>query len=185
MAAYFKQAKADFDAIPLAMIEWSKAPETQTKMQQIGSQVANDLMDGFGGATTARAKTWGAGLVQNLKDSFWANAGGLADIITIINLIGSFGKGFGGSLKPFGDLQFQTRASGGYASGLTLVGERGPELVSLPRGSYVHDNAESERMAGGTTVNFGPGSIVINNPKDARDVEIGVLRGLRAAGVAY
>ena len=38
-------------------------------------------------------------------------------------------------------------ASGGPASGLTWVGEEGPELVNLPPGSYVHDNAESMRMA--------------------------------------
>ena len=36
--------------------------------------------------------------------------------------------------------QVDGRASGGPASGLTLVGERGPELVSLPGGSYVHPN---------------------------------------------
>jgi hypothetical protein len=74
-------------------------------------------------------------------------------------------------------------ALGGYASGLALVGERGPELVSLPRGSYVHDNAESERMVGGATntYNF---SVNISGNANAKDVEIGVLRGLRAAGVA-
>ena len=32
------------------------------------------------------------------------------------------------------------RANGGFASGLTVVGERGPELVSLPGGSFVHPN---------------------------------------------
>jgi hypothetical protein len=89
-----------------------------------------------------------------------------------------------GGIPALGDLEFGRKALGGYASGLTLVGERGPELVSLPRGSYVHDNAESERMVGGTTVNFGAGSIVVNNPRNASDVEIGVLRGLRSAGVA-
>lgn len=41
------------------------------------------------------------------------------------------------------------RASGGSASGLTWVGERGPELVDLPQGSMVHSNAESQRMASG------------------------------------
>jgi phage-related tail protein len=41
------------------------------------------------------------------------------------------------------------RASGGFASGLTLVGERGPELVNLPHGSYVNSNSASQRMAKG------------------------------------
>ena len=39
------------------------------------------------------------------------------------------------------------RATGGFVNeDMTLVGELGPELVSLPRGSYVHTNAETMRM---------------------------------------
>lgn len=33
--------------------------------------------------------------------------------------------------------------------GLALVGERGPELVNLPRGSQVHTTSETQRMLGG------------------------------------
>lgn len=52
-----------------------------------------------------------------------------------------------------------TRAVGGPASGLTLVGERGPELLALPAGSYVHSNANSREMVaassgGGDTFNI-------------------------------
>jgi hypothetical protein len=36
-----------------------------------------------------------------------------------------------------------------FAGGLALVGERGPELVGLPRGSSVYSNAASRRMGGG------------------------------------
>jgi len=46
------------------------------------------------------------------------------------------------------------RAMGGPASGLTLVGERGPELVSLPTGSTVYSNSDSKRMATGNTNNI-------------------------------
>jgi len=48
------------------------------------------------------------------------------------------------------------RASGGPASGLTLVGERGPELVNFPSGSHVFSNRDSARMvgeSGGTSIN--------------------------------
>jgi hypothetical protein len=38
------------------------------------------------------------------------------------------------------------RASGGSANGLTWVGERGPELVNLPGGSYVNNNQSSASM---------------------------------------
>jgi hypothetical protein len=38
-------------------------------------------------------------------------------------------------------------ATGGRTSGgVALVGERGPELVSLPAGSYVHSNEDSRAM---------------------------------------
>lgn len=44
------------------------------------------------------------------------------------------------------------RAYGGRSTfgGMTWVGERGPELVNLPAGSYVHTNAQSMAMAGGS-----------------------------------
>lgn len=45
-----------------------------------------------------------------------------------------------------------TKAEGGRASGLTIVGEKGPELLNLPNGSYVHDNASTMQMLGGGQV---------------------------------
>ena len=51
---------------------------------------------------------------------------------------------------------FQKRATGGITSGgMTLVGEAGPELVNLPRGSHVYNNKDSKQMASG-------GDIIIN-----------------------
>ena len=47
-------------------------------------------------------------------------------------------------------------ASGGIVSGgMTLVGERGPEIVSLPRGSHVFNNEDTKRMgeSGDTIIN--------------------------------
>lgn len=40
-------------------------------------------------------------------------------------------------------------AGGGARSGLTLVGEQGPELVRVPYGSRVYSNPDSRRMAAG------------------------------------
>jgi len=60
-------------------------------------------------------------------------------------------------------------ANGGVsAGGLAVVGEKGPELVSLPRGSRVHSNANSRKMAGGTVNNF---NITIN-AKDTSKAEM-------------
>ena len=45
------------------------------------------------------------------------------------------------------------KAAGGIASGRTLVGERGPEIVDLPAGSRVYSNEESKRMSSGRVTN--------------------------------
>ena len=62
-------------------------------------------------------------------------------------------------------------ASGGVVnSNMQLVGEKGPELVSLPRGSRVHSNADSQRMTGGSggnTIN-----VHVNGRVGASDAEI-------------
>lgn len=42
--------------------------------------------------------------------------------------------------------RYPGRAAGGMAGGLTWVGERGPELVSLPGGSYVNNAQSSANM---------------------------------------
>jgi len=67
--------------------------------------------------------------------------------------------------------RFRERATGGIVGSgeTTLVGERGPELVSLPAGSKVHTNQQSKGMLSGAgspvylTVNAGLGT-------DGRDV---------------
>ena len=68
-----------------------------------------------------------------------------------------------------------------FGGGLALVGEKGPELVHLPRGSAVYDNERTQRMTSETSYNI---TVHIAGNASADDVEIGVLRGLRSAGVA-
>lgn len=60
-------------------------------------------------------------------------------------------------------------AEGGVsAGGLTIVGEKGPELVNLPKGSRVHSNTDSRKMTGSTVNNF---NITIN-AKDSSKAEM-------------
>lgn len=59
--------------------------------------------------------------------------------VDVANMVG--GKAAGG---------IQGAASGGPRSGLTWVGEHGPELMSVPPGSRVWSNPDSERMAAGS-----------------------------------
>ena len=61
-------------------------------------------------------------------------------------------------------------AEGGIVSGLSIVGEKGPELVSFGSTARVHSNADSKKMigGGGTVNNF---NITIN-AKDTSDTEM-------------
>jgi tape measure domain-containing protein len=55
-----------------------------------------------------------------------------------------------------------------FAGGLSIVGERGPELVNLPKGSDVFSNEESRRMTGGQGI-----TIETMNIKSGVDWEVG------------
>jgi ABC-type transporter Mla subunit MlaD len=65
---------------------------------------------------------------------------------------------------------FDWKADGGPASGPTIVGERGPELLTLPAGSRVRSNAQTKKMMGGSTTNN------INITINARDTSDSELR---------
>ena len=66
---------------------------------------------------------------------------------------------------------FGFSASGGMASGLTVVGERGPELVNLPGGSRVYSNSQSRNMAGGgNTINVNVTGRVGASDAEIRDI---------------
>ena len=76
------------------------------------------------------------------------------------------GEGHGGN---------KGRASGGFGLGLTTINERGPELVSLPQGSYVHNNAETTRiLAGGDGEYKGPSAREIGEAVAVRLMQLGV-----------
>jgi len=68
---------------------------------------------------------------------------------------------------------FSFMHTGGIASGgPTIVGERGPELLQLPRGARVHSNGATKRI-----LSKGGGSTIINNITiNARDTSDGEMR---------
>lgn len=76
-----------------------------------------------------------------------------------------------------GGINFPGKANGGFSSGgLTMVGERGPELVNLPSGSYVTPNTKMPEYGGGGTNTF---------HIDARGAQQGVGEEIKAALAAY
>jgi len=58
-------------------------------------------------------------------------------------------------------------ATGGYRSGLTLVGEKGPELVDMGRGGFIHTAADTRSLMSGSSMgsvgNTTSTPIVVNN----------------------
>ncbi len=92
----------------------------------------------------------------------WSYIRGIIDqidsfVTSLPSRVGNAVKGAGSSilssLNPFahGGVvgAVRTAATGGVRNGMTLVGEHGPELVSLPGGSTVHSNPDSGRMMAG------------------------------------
>lgn len=72
-----------------------------------------------------------------------------------------------------------------WQGGPTLVGERGPEIVNVPRGSQILNNRESQGMGGNTTyITIAAGAIVVNGAGSPRETGIGVLTELRGLGVS-
>lgn len=82
--------------------------------------------------------------------------------------------GLGGKSFGFNIPLIPALASGGYvaSSGLALVGEEGPEIVSLPRGATVYSHKESLRMERAVyhTHNIQKIEITLPNVHDVNDV---------------
>ena len=122
-------------------------------------------------------ETW-LGIWEKLKQKVFSKLG---EWVTNLDIKGKLRSFFAGIINKwlgpinkvlgwFGAGQIQTMAKGGIAKGgLTLVGERGPELVNLPRGARVHSNAESRRM-GGNTINVNVSGRVGASDSELRDI---------------
>lgn len=72
------------------------------------------------------------------------------------------------------------RAMGGFTEGLTLVGERGPELIQAPAGSYVHNNSDTRSMLRGTEPSK---KIEVNQTNNIYN-NLDMTKGLRDLGFA-
>jgi hypothetical protein len=113
-------------------------------------------------------------LVSMAADNLWSSAfggsGGLGGIIS--SLVGGGG--------PTGTIQVGSQSFPKFASGtdfapggLSLVGEKGPELVNLPRGSQVIPNNVLRSGAnGGTSVSVGGATVVIQGDASEKTVAL-------------
>tara|TARA_R100001463_G_scaffold133025_1_gene194093 strand:- start:5200 stop:6825 length:1626 start_codon:yes stop_codon:yes gene_type:complete len=110
-------------------------------------------------------------------DGFKRNFGKIMLLITVVvGLIFGwpvalglvFISALGWAVKAIGNI-IPGLASGGVSKGgITMVGERGPELVNLPRNSRVHSNSDSRKMMGNNqnTIN------ITINARDTSDSEL-------------
>ena len=76
--------------------------------------------------------------------------------------------------KAIKDAMPSFMSEGGVSGGgLTVVGEKGPELVNLPKGARVHSNADSKKMVGNTKNNVVNNTVNVTiNAKDTSDAEL-------------
>lgn len=75
--------------------------------------------------------------------------------------------GIGGKSFSFGIPEIPKLAKGAtnFRGGPAIVGEKGPELVTLPRGANVFSAGQTAAMTGGTTV-------IINNPQIIGEIQL-------------
>ena len=73
------------------------------------------------------------------------------------------------TIKKFADIVPGFATGGTSMGGMAVVGEKGPELVSLPRGSRVHSNAKSSQMTKASNVN---NFNITINAKDTSNAEL-------------
>lgn len=126
-----------------------------------GKGIVSDAMKGLGKeaeSQTVRIADTFAQMSQRITSSlqglsnsirsgdFLGILGGVLDIFTTLGSAGVFGKGLQGNLNRVPGNANGTRNFGG---GLSVVGERGPELVNLPRRSQVIPNHKLNGMGGG------------------------------------
>lgn len=166
---------------------------------------AIDEIEGLGGAMLAAAGWLGHQLLQGLKNALSATAGfagdvGAAVLAAVKSVVNTYVidpinnalrfsfdthiPGVGSITIDAPDIPRLAVGARNFAGGLALVGEKGPELVALPRGSDVYTASETRAMAmaggrgGGVTI------VVQGNVYGVDDLIYTIDRALRQSGNA-
>ena len=139
------------------------------RQQEFARSAANSFTNALGGMIT------GAQSGEEAVKGFIAS---LANLVLQYTVLIPLAQSLAGAFGGFGLPAIGAAATGGFRSGLTLVGERGPELVDLGSGAQVYTN---EQLA--DAVNGGGGSpvIVTNNINIDSTDGPGVRRALAEA----
>lgn len=139
----FKQAHFDtavaFDAAKKKMAEFDKDRDIHAKKTADTVKAQQEETKAVEAHATAWDRVWGA-----MKSAFdWYN-----------KLSATMNKASGGDLLKGLKMPGFAEGTSFAPGGLALVGERGPELVNLPRGSQVIPNNKTEQIFNGGNVNI-------------------------------
>ena len=172
----------------LAGMLWDEGVKALTNLRDGAASMVGSLMGYIGdipGRIAGAIGDLGGLLWQKGKDLIQGMVNGMRSV-SIPNPLGMIpGGGFVGKIPGF---------AGGvenFRGGLAIVGESGPELVSLPRGASVHTAQESRAMlsgmgsSGGVTVNIQ--NVNATNADEARragaNIGYSISSGLAARGL--
>lgn len=156
--ALFDQAQANL-----------KIAERNAEIRKSFDSIGQSVSEAFKGMLTAGAswKDGMKGIIQTVIDELWRLFVVQQIVGMVTNFVGAAFGGGGGSagvgatnvMKGVGSkignvLKIGNNANGtpNWGGGLTWVGERGPELVNLPRGSQVIPAHRASQMGGGGVV---------------------------------
>jgi hypothetical protein len=149
LKAFNDEQKAAQDELNKARQDANKeAEEALRKQKQFADQVAATMTSAFSEAVTEGEK---------LSDVFDSLLKDLAQMVIRMAVLRPLAQGISGGIAGY--LPAFAGGTRNAPGGLALVGEQGPEIVNLPKGSQVIPNGA---MGGGTVVN------VINAPPDTR-----------------
>lgn len=127
---------------------WGKSKEWFGKIRDTVSDVFTDVKDAIISAFRS-VEDWVTGWVSRIKNK-------IKDVWASVKDAFGFGEQFnglaGGRAEEYvrrGRVRQYGRGTDFHPGGPAILGDRGPELAVLPRGTRVYDNAETQRMLGG------------------------------------
>lgn len=150
-AAAFRSAS---EGIAQATSEHTKAAERLRQLNAVSSQIGSALSNSFADAILEGKSL--NDVLENLGKS-------LARMAINSAFMSIFSPGAGGGVSPilsFLGIGKNADGTNNWRGGPTWVGERGPEIVNLPRGSQVIPNDVAMRRGGPVTI--GGSTFVIN-----------------------
>lgn len=146
-------SEAAFEAMEGIEGKTEESKEALDQLSVFAEQAARNMQDSFAQFLYKPFDDGLEGMISGFADAMQRMAAEAA-AAQIFDAAGEFfGSGGGSAIGSFFSDFIPGFANGtNYApGGLALVGERGPELVNLPRGSQVFPNDQSARMVGSTT----------------------------------